>query len=615
MAVVNKFNVNKEQVTLGADIIENMSANDVSYNDSIQYDENTVGNKLSELSQQGQQVIYDVTTNNDGVTFTSLSALLSSENLSTLIPTSVRNGGMSIRFVQSSDNKYVQYMYVGTSTAVADFINTDNWEKINLQDKIDYIENEINSNYVTYFKVVSGVTDEISNISYILKSGTKLKFELIEADTPNNIGIYFDDTLKRYVRTGGYEVWETVLDSDVSVIRTTPGTKMTYTIRLTCTEFGLSYRMSQLESHTNEVYKEISSFMTRTDELEFMTKGFDENITRVGTTEVFVNNGWLFKSGNQIKVTVVSSTTSSNIGIYIDGTLNVYINNNPKFSSTIITLTSDVQTLSIRGVDSGSSVIRVQSLKYIQSEVNKNTSDIEKINNRIFTRVTILGDSISTYQNYSTGGGYYPNGDSYANDVTSVDYTYWKIICDNLGYVCPFSTGVTNPNITNLSIAGSSVSSYSNHVLERTQNVKNSSLLIFAMGTNDYTHVEIGNFDYNTSPEEMSDSMFANAYIKNVKYLVNKYPDMDILCLSFGMGDDFANAIQTIAEHYGLMYLDLRQLLPNWEQHVHPNREEMHKVAVACMKHIGLYSKNISNKIASMSHYISLLEAKINELL
>ena len=90
---------------------------------------------------------------------------------------------------------------------------------------------------------------------------------------------------------------------------------------------------------------------------------------------------------------------------------------------------------------------------------------------------------------------------------------------------------------------------------------------------------------------------------------------MDILCLSFGMGDDFANAIQTITGHYGLMYLDLRPLIPNWEHHVHPNREEMHKVAVACMKHIGLYSKNISNKIASMSHYISLLEAKINELL
>ena len=52
MAVVNKFNVNNKQVTLDADIIENMSANDVSYNSSLQYDENTVGNKLAELSAE-----------------------------------------------------------------------------------------------------------------------------------------------------------------------------------------------------------------------------------------------------------------------------------------------------------------------------------------------------------------------------------------------------------------------------------------------------------------------------------------------------------------------------------------------------------------------------------
>ena len=50
MAVVNKFNVNNKQVTLAADIIEDMSANDVSYDSSFQYDKNTVGDKLSELA-------------------------------------------------------------------------------------------------------------------------------------------------------------------------------------------------------------------------------------------------------------------------------------------------------------------------------------------------------------------------------------------------------------------------------------------------------------------------------------------------------------------------------------------------------------------------------------
>ena len=130
MAIVNKFNVNKQQVTLDADIIENMSANDVSYNSSLQYDDNTVGDKLSELEQkqQIQAGVYDVSANNDGAVFESLQSLLSSSNLDTLIPESVRHGGMSIRFVQSSDNKYVQYrlMTASFSTTEANWQGVDN---------------------------------------------------------------------------------------------------------------------------------------------------------------------------------------------------------------------------------------------------------------------------------------------------------------------------------------------------------------------------------------------------------------------------------------------------------------------------------------------------------
>ena len=71
--------------------------------------------------------IYDVSAHNNDATFESLSALLSSENLSTLIPTSVRCGGMTIRFVQSSDNKYVQYRYMSTNITNNTFTNIINW--------------------------------------------------------------------------------------------------------------------------------------------------------------------------------------------------------------------------------------------------------------------------------------------------------------------------------------------------------------------------------------------------------------------------------------------------------------------------------------------------------
>ena len=92
------------------------------------------------ISQLGQQVIYDVTKNNptagpnnDGK-FESLSALLSDANLSTLIPIAVRCGGMSIRFVQTSDNKYVQYRLT------ADEFTTDTTQWA-IADEGVYVEN------------------------------------------------------------------------------------------------------------------------------------------------------------------------------------------------------------------------------------------------------------------------------------------------------------------------------------------------------------------------------------------------------------------------------------------------------------------------------------------
>lgn len=45
------------------------------------------------------------------------------------VPLSLRKGGMSIKFVQGSGNKYVQFRYVGTSTA-ATFTNVDNWQGV-----------------------------------------------------------------------------------------------------------------------------------------------------------------------------------------------------------------------------------------------------------------------------------------------------------------------------------------------------------------------------------------------------------------------------------------------------------------------------------------------------
>ena len=83
------------------------------------------------LNRVESGIIYDVSLHNNGAVFKSLQALLSSSNLSDLIPTSVRRGGITIRFIQgsvpNSDNKYVQYRLMSNtfSTNKADWQGVD----------------------------------------------------------------------------------------------------------------------------------------------------------------------------------------------------------------------------------------------------------------------------------------------------------------------------------------------------------------------------------------------------------------------------------------------------------------------------------------------------------
>lgn len=117
---------NGEFTSIAAGIVQETGSNE-----NAVMSQKATSAKFTELEQG---IIYDVSAHNDNAVFESLSALLSSPNLSTLIPTSVRRGGMSIRFLQGSEqssyNNYVQYMYTGNSVTGSPnpFLNVSNWK-------------------------------------------------------------------------------------------------------------------------------------------------------------------------------------------------------------------------------------------------------------------------------------------------------------------------------------------------------------------------------------------------------------------------------------------------------------------------------------------------------
>lgn len=82
----------------------------------------------AKLTKVESEAIYDVSAHNNNAVFESLQSLLSNSDLNSLIPTSIRCGGMSIRFINSY-NKYVQYRYTGIETTgnPNPFLDIANW--------------------------------------------------------------------------------------------------------------------------------------------------------------------------------------------------------------------------------------------------------------------------------------------------------------------------------------------------------------------------------------------------------------------------------------------------------------------------------------------------------
>ena len=155
----------------------------------VQANAQAITDEVARATAAEQAIIYDVSAHNNGAVFESLQALLSSSNLSTLIPASVRHGGMSIRFIQgsvpNSDNKYVQYRLMADDWST----NTDEWA---ISDNGVYVEN---SEFI-YVK-----TDAEGRVLYAIKTDGSMYYG---AGVPKQIVDYINERIAK-LPLNGYE--------------------------------------------------------------------------------------------------------------------------------------------------------------------------------------------------------------------------------------------------------------------------------------------------------------------------------------------------------------------------------------------------------------------------
>ena len=89
-------------------------------------------------------IVYDISKAHGGATYNDLTGALGTNGSN--VPLEVREGGMSVKFIQTSDNKYVQYRLMSTSFST----NKTDWQSVmSAADKnlLDYY-NRSRGNYI-----------------------------------------------------------------------------------------------------------------------------------------------------------------------------------------------------------------------------------------------------------------------------------------------------------------------------------------------------------------------------------------------------------------------------------------------------------------------------------
>ena len=123
--------------------------------------------------------VYDISARHSGTKYADLAAALGTNGIN--VPVGVRKGGMSVKFVQSSDNKYVQFRFLlsGSFTA-AQFGNKDNWRSA-----------ESVCGYFVCSTVGANSNKSVTIPGYILQNGgcAKIKFEHATTTSSANLNI------------------------------------------------------------------------------------------------------------------------------------------------------------------------------------------------------------------------------------------------------------------------------------------------------------------------------------------------------------------------------------------------------------------------------------------
>lgn len=239
--------------------------------------------------------------------------------------------------------------------------------------------------------------------------------------------------------------------------------------------------------------------------------------------------------------------------------------------------------------------------------------------------VSILGDSISTFQNYNPVADghnlthrvrYSPSNASwYFNTGGTVDDTYWMGLINKLGAKLGINDSWAGSRVHN-SLDSDSGDQGPNSCMASITRITNlgsngtPDLILYYGGTNDCGGgITVGTFDstatYTTDLTTTKWATFADAYKDSIMRLQHYYPNAKILVMlpmycttyyTYGNLDKYNEVIKEICDYFGVEYIDFRRCGVNSQNlgttlgdGIHPTVEGFH-----------LMGRYLFNKLMSM---------------
>lgn len=258
-------------------------------------------------------------------------------------------------------------------------------------------------------------------------------------------------------------------------------------------------------------------------------------------------------------------------------------------------------------------IISINEIVYIP----KSLAEKNKDNKLSGLKISFLGDSITTFKGYLASDDENYDGENYdywypAGDVTSVNDTWWKKLCDNNNMIIVNNASWSDSECQGNNSSNSARAGFSDRrILDLSKDGVTPDIIICYIGVNDWGHgKELGIFDYKSDLPEGKDNIanFSDAYVLMLNKITKMYKKSKIFCctlLNTGYQTydtyaptpgtypsinrngvalyDFNETIKKICNSFGVYYIDMNKCgmnFNNFDEYsigdkLHPNKKMM----------------------------------------